>query len=62
MDKVQHSADEFPEVVNYIVLSRIYDALIVLLRNINPEEAEALVEAHEKGLLLAPPPAIVAED
>ena len=61
MEQLKHSAEENLAVVNYITMTRIYDALIVLLRNINPEEAKALVEAHEKGILLAPPPSYIGE-
>lgn len=63
MEEVNHEISGTEEILtaSLIVQTRIYDALIVLLRNINPSEAEALVSAHGRGILLAPPPAFVQE-
>jgi hypothetical protein len=61
MEELKHEVEDNLALVNYVVSMRIYDVLIAVLRNLNPNEAEALVEAHSRGILLAPPPSYVVE-
>lgn len=44
-------------VVNSIILWRIYDVMLLLLREANPEVAGKLAEMHEQGLFAGPLPA-----
>lgn len=39
-----------------ITLMRIYDAQMAMLENANPEMSEYLIQQHEKGRILTPPP------
>jgi hypothetical protein len=48
--------DEY-EVVNSIILWRIYDVLMLLLVEHNSEAALKLTQMHEKGVFLGPNPA-----
>lgn len=43
--------------VNSIILWRIYDILLLLLMESNPEAARKLAEMHEGGHFLGPNPA-----
>lgn len=54
--------EENVEIVNFITLTRIYDVLIAMLDEINQEKARKIVALHAEGQLLAPPPAIRAEE
>lgn len=44
------------EVVNTIMLLRIYDMLLIIARGINQSEAIEAVTAHRDGKILGPPP------
>lgn len=46
----------------YIQQSRVYDILVRMLMLQDQEVAIAMVEAHEKGELYGPPPALVGEN
>lgn len=46
---------------NAIMLWRIYDVLIGIYSNINEDEARRLVEAHDDGLFISPPPSYRVE-
>jgi len=48
-------------VVDNILNWRIYDALTLILRNLNPDEADAMVATHEKGMFITAPPSINSE-
>lgn len=50
-----------PDIVNTILLYRIYDVLSVMLSNVNPQDWEAVMKAHEQGLFVTPLPAISAQ-
>lgn len=50
----------FPSLL--IQLTRVYDVGIAILRNMNKDEADALVEFHEHGGFLSPPPSYTLED
>jgi hypothetical protein len=43
-------------VVQSLTQMRIYDALLLILRKISPEEAEYLIELHARGGLFGPAP------
>lgn len=43
-------------IVQFIMLGRIYDALMALLREANPEVATDLLEMHMQGNLMGPQP------
>lgn len=49
-------------IVNTILLLRIYDVLMCLAREINPEEAYKVYDAHSKGKIFSPPPSFVMDD
>jgi len=46
------------ETASFITLARIYDLLAVIARAVSPEEAKAVLDAHEQGILIGSPPAI----
>lgn len=48
--------EEDNAIIQTIVLMRIYDALIALLQNSNPDIAQDLLQAHLEGLILGPAP------
>lgn len=43
-------------ILNYIMLNRIYDVLITILRTENEELALQVLEAHMKGKIMGPAP------
>lgn len=48
--------------VNYIMLSRIYDVLCLIADGVGKgEEMLQLIESHKKGITLGPDPAIAEE-
>jgi hypothetical protein len=51
------------EMVNYIMLHRIYDVLLLLSNNlVGPEETEKMSKYHEDGYLLGPSPSFRSGD
>lgn len=42
--------------VNFIVLSRLYDAVMALLKEVGPDAARDLLELHAQGVLLGSAP------
>lgn len=46
-------------VINTILLLRIYDVMMCIAREINPEEAYKVYEAHSQGKIFSPPPSFV---
>lgn len=44
------------QMLNFIMLARIYDVLVTILRDSDEESALALMEVHFKGQLMTPPP------
>lgn len=49
--------------LSLIVLMRIYDVQMAMLAKTDPEAAAALYEAHSKGAIIGPLPAInIGED
>lgn len=51
--------DDQTEVVQTIILWRIYDVLLLLLRQSNRPLADQLIEIHEKGEFVGPNPSYV---
>ena len=45
------------QAVMIIQLSRIYDLLAILARNVDAAATDTLIELHENGVWLSPPPA-----
>jgi hypothetical protein len=43
---------------SFVTLARIYDLLAVIARAVSPQEAETVLDAHERGLLVGAPPAL----
>jgi len=59
--KQQDLEDSLP-MVNYIMLHRIYDILILIAKNlVGPEEVSKMVEYHQQGYLLGPAPSYKQE-
>jgi hypothetical protein len=44
------------EVVNTIMLLRLYDVMMCVARGVNPEEAVKLLALHKQGKIAGPPP------
>ena len=50
-------------VVNYILLSRIYDMLCLIADGVGKgEDALRLIALHQEGQLMSPPPALSIDD
>lgn len=45
------------EVANFIMLRRINDVLMFLLRDVDEDAANHLASLHERGIFVTPPPA-----
>jgi len=61
MEDVKHDLFENLDAANHIVLSRIYDVMHLILKNINPEDALFINKLHAAGHILAPPPAYLED-
>ena len=57
MDDETENIEDNTDAVNSIMLWRIYDVLLGIYSNVNPEEAQNLVKLHEDGIFVTPPPA-----
>ena len=52
----QNLEDNLP-MVNYIMLHRIYDLLVLISKSVaGPEEVQKMIDYHEQGFLLGPVP------
>lgn len=52
----QNLEDNLP-MVNYIMLHRIYDLLLLISKSVaEPEEVQKMIDYHEQGFLLGPVP------
>lgn len=58
MNAEEHDLENEIHVVNYITLRRIYDVLLGIYSNINPDEADSMARLHEEGLFASPEPMI----
>lgn len=62
-DKEPKSIEENLDMVNYIMLHRIYDMLTIMANKADPEKTAKMIEYHEQGFLLGPTPSFTpAED
>lgn len=59
-DEARNLEDSLP-MVTYIMLHRIYDALLVLAKNADPEHTAKMVELHNQGYLIGPEPSYSVE-
>jgi len=51
------------DMVNYIMLHRIYDLLtIIATKLVGPEDTSKMVQYHEQGYLLGPAPAYMPQE
>ena len=51
------------EMVNYIMLHRIYDLLTIIANKlVGPGDTSKLIEYHEQGFLLGPTPAFTPQE
>lgn len=44
------------DILNVIMLGRIYDMLVVIAQKTNPEDTEQMLRLHADGKLFGPPP------
>ena len=52
----QNLEDNLP-MVNYIMLHRIYDLLVLISKSVaEPEEVQKMIDYHDQGFLLGPVP------
>jgi hypothetical protein len=57
-NKESQNLEDNLDMVNYIMLHRIYDLLTVIANKlVGPEDTSKLIEYHEQGYLLGPAPA-----
>jgi hypothetical protein len=57
-------AEEFDDIqlASLVTLNRIYDVLMCLLVDADPDAAAVVVDIHKSGRFMAPPPSIVVTD
>ena len=61
-DQPQNLEDNL-NMVNYIMLHRIYDLLTIISNKlVGPEDTSKLIEYHEQGYLLGPTPAFTPQE
>jgi hypothetical protein len=56
-EPIEHDIKEEFDAANYIMLHRINDVLMFLLKNVNETDADMLAKLHEEGIFVTPPPA-----
>jgi hypothetical protein len=57
MEQESKDLSENLDMVNYIMLHRIYDVMtIIASKLVGAEEVERMIEYHDKGFLLGPSP------
>lgn len=61
MGHMSDSVEENLELVTFIQLTRVYDVLMALLTEQNPEKAQALHDLHERGDFITSPPALAPQ-
>ncbi len=62
-DESSRPIEENLSMVNYIMLHRIYDILVLLSTKIvGEEDTEKMVKYHEDGYLLGPAPSLRSEN
>jgi hypothetical protein len=55
-EQKSESIEENLDMVNYIMLARIYDMITILANKADPEKTAQMIEYHDKGFLLGPGP------
>jgi len=54
---IEHEIDEDWNTVNFIMLRRLNDVMMYVLREMNPDAANQLASLHEQGIFVSPRPA-----
>jgi hypothetical protein len=61
-DQNQNLEDNL-DMVNYIMLHRIYDLLTLIANKlVGPEDTSKMIEYHDKGFLLGPTPSYTSQE
>ena len=61
-NKESQNLEDNLDMVNYIMLHRIYDVLTIIANKlVGPEDTSKLIQYHEQGYLLGPTPAFTPE-
>lgn len=60
-DNEPKSIEENLDMVNYIMLHRIYDMLTIMANKADPEKTSKMIEYHEQGFLLGPGPSFTPD-
>ena len=55
-EKKSQAIEDNLDMVNYIMLHRIYDMLTIMANKADPEKTAKMIEYHEQGFLLGPVP------
>jgi hypothetical protein len=58
---VKEEINKEPEVVNSILLWRIYDVMSLLLANINSTDWQTIMKLHEQGGFMTPQPSYIVD-
>ena len=62
-NKEEQTIEDNLPMVNYIMLHRIYDMLTLIANKVaGGEETSKMVEYHDQGYLLGPPPSFTEEN
>ena len=59
--EVSNSIEENLEMVNYIMLHRIYDLLTLVADHFDTDKTKKMIEYHESGYLLGPSPSYMPD-
>lgn len=63
MNQERENLEDNLDMVNYIMLSRIYDLLtLIATKLVGSEDVAKMVEYHDKGYLLGPMPSYTPND
>ena len=62
MTEESQNLEDNLEMVNYIMLHRIYDLLSIMAIHFEPEKAKQMIEYHTEGYLLGPTPSFTPND
>ena len=61
-NKESQNLEDNLDMVNYIMLHRIYDVLTIIANKlVGPEDTSKLIQYHEQGYLIVPTPAFTPE-
>ena len=62
-NKESQNLEDNLDMVNYIMLHRIYDVLTIIAKKlVGPEDTSKLIQYHEQGYLLGPTPAFTPSE